>query len=285
MESSHNIIEQEINELKRIILINQEMVNTPFVANTTIEKWEKSLETLTINCIYKSYSIIELCNGFTMECYKKANNIFSYDLTSINLILRGLLENYLTLDYLYFNTLSKEEQIFRVKLWEVSGLIARGRLNFDRYKEMNSNLRKLIEDKLKGERDSIDRIMDEVKAMPQYSTLSKKQIEKLESFGLPRIRSWSQLIKSSSLNTAFFQNTYSLLCNNAHSEFLSVLQIGQTNPVITLNSITLILTKTKLINCMIIKKMIQKFKSCEIVYNTLPLNETEIIKAYYNAAS
>ncbi len=284
MKNSHYIIEQDIIELKRIILINQEMVNTPFVANTTIEKWEKSLETLTINCIYKSYSIIELCNGFAMEFYKKTDTIFSYDLTSINLIARGLLENYLTLDYLYFNTIPIDDQIFRVKLWEVSGLIARGRLNFDRHKELNGNIRKFIEDKLKSERDAIESIMNELKAMPQYLTLTQPQIRKLESFGLPRIRSWSQVIKSSSLNTDFFQNAYSLLCNNAHSEFLSVLQISQTNPAVNLNSIISVLTKTKLLNCMLIKKMVQKFKSCEIVYNTLPLEETVMIETYYNAA-
>jgi len=163
-------------------------------------------------------------------------------------------------------------------------LIARGRLDFERHKEIGSDIRKMIEDKLKNEKVAIDKIMLEIKAMPQYSTLSNKQIGSLNNYGLPRTKSWSQIIENSTLNTSFFQNAYSLLCNNAHSEFLSILQISQTDPFHTLNNITQALRTVKLIDCLLIKKMTKKFKSCEIIYNSFSSTDLQIIESYSNVA-
>src|SRR5690606_26004384 len=99
------------------------------------------------------------------------------------ILTRALIENYITLCYLYKNDLPKEEKLYRYKLWEVSGLISRQKWTAI---EINSIEKKEAENLI------VNNIMTEIESLPEYSLLDKSKLNKLKKFGLPRIESWNE---------------------------------------------------------------------------------------------
>lgn len=70
------------------------------------------------------------------------------------------MEVFLTLEYLYFNDLTRDEQIFRYNLWRTSGFITR--------QNFLENLNKEFTEKLERKRKEIEQLKIEIKKSPYY---------------------------------------------------------------------------------------------------------------------
>ena len=178
---------------------------------------------------------------------------------------RSIIECFLTLEYLFFNNLSREEQLFRYNLWRISGFVSR-----QNFKE---NLQKSFKEKLLREKKEIETLKLEIKKSKYYSTLEKQHLWKLDTFGLPRIISWSTLLENSVLKKELFESIYKLYSNYAHSEFISIIQINEgslhKSNEFNVSNISSNLFLARIINCITITLLKEKFECTSLAYETI----------------
>lgn len=226
MENEHlsEDIGNHLEILNSMTTVLADLVDSLAVAKVKLEptqNWMYHSQTLVIKIIFHVHSMISLSDGFKITPkYILAREINVRDSASILILCRAVIESYITLCYLYNNEHSLEEKIFRYKLWELSGLISR--------QNLTGSTPELVEKKIQ-EKEVIDRILREIKNMPEYSSLDKKRLNQLRGYGLPRIDSWQSLIKQSNLKDEILSGMYSLASNYAHSEYLAILQLSQSN--------------------------------------------------------
>lgn len=260
-------LKENQDSLKTIIETLSDLVESLAQAKVKTLNWKYHSQTLVNKIIFTSYSIIKLSEGYVIRSYKKQDlRVDVTDYQSIYILTRALIENYVTLCYIYNNDLSEEEKLFRYKLWEVSGLISRQKFSG----QSIDYQRKKQEEKV-----TIEKIMKEIKGMEEYAKLDKNRLNKLSTYGLPRLDSWQQLIRNSNLRKDLIGNCYSLFSNYAHSEYLSIIQVQQSSlnskNMDNISSVQLSLTVVRIINSMSINYYVTHFKAAELVYNTFPL--------------
>lgn len=226
-----------------------------------LPSWKYYSNSLIHKLIFTSNSIIKLSEGFEMISYDKLHRIYIIDFSSMYILTRVIIENFLTLDYIFINKLPDEQKFFRFKVWEMAGLMTR--------QNFSSEDSDFLEMK-KKEKAVIDEIYNQIKQMPDFKNLNSKQLNSLNKFGLPRINSWHQLINESGLNKSVFSTTYSLFSNYAHSEYLSILQIQQSSmasdDIENLNRIKQCFAVVRIINSLVIKWILSEFPTSGIVY-------------------
>ena len=259
-------LKEDQDSLKTIIQTLSDLVESLAQAKVNTINWKYHSRTLVNKIIFTSYSIIRLSEGYVMRSYKNKDlQIEVTDYQSVYILTRALIENYVTLCYIYNNDLPEEEKLFRFKLWEVSGLISR-----QNFSGGNEDYQKKKEE----EKVTIDKIMKEITGMEEYSRLDKNKLNKLSTYRLPRLDSWQLLIKKSNLRKEIIGNCYSLFSNYAHSEYLSIIQVGQSSMnsknIDNIDCIKLSLTVVRVINSMTIHYYATHFKAAELVYNTFP---------------
>lgn len=261
-----------------IVDTTAEMINTVFEAKIQFPQWKVYIETLIFKLIFNSYTLINLSKGFSVSIKKELKGDV-IDYSSMFTLTRTLIENYLTLYYIYIEPKSESEKIFRFKLWEASGLISRQNYNLPNSK---SDLYDKAKQTKENERQIIEKIMQEIKEMEEFNKLEKKELNKLKSYGLPRIDSWHTLIDKSNLKKEFFGVLYSLFSNYSHSEYLSILQIKLSSYSIknehTLSNTRLCLNIVKILNSLTIDYLVKDFKSVELIYNTKPISITKSVE-------
>ncbi|MFB0924610.1 MAG: DUF5677 domain-containing protein, partial [Vicingaceae bacterium] len=156
-----------------------------------------------------------------LEIYNSNEKIDIIDTPSIFILTRSIIETFLTLEYLYFDNIDHSEKDFRFKLWRVSGFMSR--------QAFVETVSEIHLEKLKKEEKLIEEIKREIKTSPFYPSLKSNHLWKLDKFGLPRLKSWGNLIENSSLKSDKFKKIYSLYSNYAHSEYLAMMQINEGN--------------------------------------------------------
>lgn len=263
-EGSH---EENLHSLTELVQVLGDLVEGVALAKVKTGKFDYHLQTLVNKIILTSYSIIHLCRGYEIKSHKNPElkvNVIDYPTSFVT--CRALIENYLTLCYIYNNDLAEDERLFRYKLWEVSGLISRQSFDTSQFQENQQ--------KKQDEAKVIETILKEIENMPEYSTLGKQQKKKLDTYGLPRIESWHNLIDESDLKPEMFKQIYSYYSSYAHSEYISILQISQANlnaqSKSNIEMIKTTLSVVRIVTCLSIKFYSKRFKSAEIVFNTLP---------------
>lgn len=261
-------LKENQDSLKKILETLSDLVDSLAQARVKTVSWKYHSQTLVNKIIFTSYSIIKLTEGYIIKSFKEKDlQVDITDYQSIYILTRALIENYVTLCYIYNNDLSEEEQLFRFKLWEVSGLISRQNFSGE-----NEDYQKKKEE----EKTTIDRINSEIKGMDEYIKLDKNKLNKLFTYGLPRLDSWQQLIRKSNLKKELIGNCYSLFSNYAHSEYLSIIQVAQSSMNSknseNVSSIQLSLTVVRIINSMAVHYYVTHNKTAEIVYNTFPVS-------------
>jgi hypothetical protein len=254
--------------LDLIIKANGDIVQSLYDAKPTLGIGEVYIESLLIKIIITSKSILQLSNGTNISTINHPNEIQLIDRTSLYILARSLIEAFLTLEYLYFNNLNREEQIFRYNLWRISGFQSR--------QNYSENMKIEFVKKLESEKKEIEKLKNEIQQTEYYSKLKKQDLWKLDNFGLPRVLSWSKLLENSILKSSLFSKVYGLYSNYAHSEFISVIQInegnlGKSNEFNISSSInTLNIVRT--LNCVSILLLTEKFDCAKEAYDKLDQN-------------
>jgi len=259
-------LEENRTSLKNLIKTLAEIIEAVGDAKVQIPSWKYHAQTLVGKIIFTSYSILSLSNGYEYGFFKRTEKTQITDHTSMFVLTRALIENYVTFCYIYNNSLSDEEKIFRFKLWEVSGLISR--------QTWGDTTNEEVLKKKEAERLLIEKILLEIQNIPEFQNLDKRELSKLQKHGLPRLYNWHELIEMSELRKEMFAVIYSYFSTYAHSEYLSILQLSQASlnsqhPA-NISNVQLSLGIVRMIISMSIDFYVTNFKSAEIIFNTFP---------------
>ncbi|AUC79933.1 hypothetical protein CW736_11420 [Nonlabens sp. MB-3u-79] len=273
-EASSLNLSSLIPSLEKVLQENAFVVQSFYDAKPKLGIGELYQETLLIKIIFTSRSILELSKGIEFGILNRKERPLIIDRTSLYILTRSVIESFLTLEYLYFNNLSREEQIFRYNLWRISGFMARQ----DFVKTKNEEFLSKIE----REKVEIQELKKTIKTSPYYSKLKKQQLWKLDNYGLPRIMSWSALLNQSILKTDIFEKVYKLYSNYAHSEFIAMIQLneGKMSKSDSFNTETTVTTlnNIRVINCVSIISFINKYKFSKDKYMEIDESSRYVIE-------
>lgn len=142
-----------------------------------------------------------------------------FDLASLNIISRAMIENFLVFYYVFSEPQNEDEKDFRYLVYWISGLIERQNYPIE------SPQGKII---LVNEKKVIDKIIKRLENNSFYNNLGNKQKDKILIRGEWRFKSWSDIALSAGLNESNSKAFYKFLCGYAHSGSLSLQQIHQT---------------------------------------------------------
>lgn len=98
------------------------------LTGTQINKKELNWKPLSCDILFKftmnAITLSNILNGskFITEILKKPSKLIFYDISSIFVLLRELLENYLTFNYLFIHAKSSKDIDMRVNLFKYKGL-------------------------------------------------------------------------------------------------------------------------------------------------------------------
>lgn len=225
------------------------------------------LETLIHKLIFTANSIINLTNGCPLEVPSKQYSVTIIDNPSIKILLRSAIECLLTIEYLYFDDISEDEKIFRFKLFEHSGLLSRQQY-------ANTYTVKEHREKSAKEKERIYLLEHEITSSHYYKSIPKNKRGNFRKYGIPRVKTWDNLIKESRLSPVIFTKSYTLLTNYAHSEFISLIQINEgkhgnldkdsiDNAEISLEHLRFILSTG-------LKLIVEKYNSSKNIFDKYP---------------
>jgi hypothetical protein len=252
------------NSLNEIIILQGFLIQTVYELKPNLREGEVYIETLITKLIFTSKSVLRLSKPQDLEIHNSQNKIEIIDTPSIFILTRSIIETFLTLEYLYFNICSDSEREFRFKIWRVSGFMSR--------QAFANKVSGIHFEKLKREEQLIEEIKKEIKLSPFYSALKSQDLWKLDTFGLPRLKSWGNLLKSSRLKSEMFEKIYSLYSNYAHSEYLAMIQINEgslnKNDPRNISSAETAILFVQMINSITILLLKERFKELEEQYKT-----------------
>lgn len=154
---------------------------------------------------------------FFSRIIKKPNKLKFYDISSIFVLLRELLENYLTFNYLFINSKSSKDIDLKISLYKYRGLQRR-----QNYQLIPNNHQTIIKEKIE-----LEKLKKRILNNPSKNNYDKiKNWEKfLESANKNKLFTWTEMIENSKLDTDYFVSLWALFSNYAHSEYISIIQI------------------------------------------------------------
>lgn len=244
--------------------------------NPKLEFGEAYIETLLTKILLATKTALQISKGQNLKVLDKEIQVI--DISSLYVIARTILECFLTIEYLFINEVSQDERNFRFKLWKIAGFLMR--------QQAINETNELYTAKIESEKAEIEKLKLEVKESEFYENLSKHEIWKLDTFGIPRTISWSKLLNESSINNNLLDGYYKLYSNYAHSEFVSILQLNQINLNIsdktTIENTTSTLNNIRIINCVAINLFLRKFENSKIIYNRFD-EKTKYIINFWNS--
>lgn len=161
-------------------------------------------------------SIRTLTPGLRLRYKNRENEISA--LASISVLIRASIENFSMFHHIYRESNDPQDTYFKFWSWFREGLISRQRLTVKHYPE-----------KLKVEKEEIDRILNEVREYPLYQALTKKQKDKYRSEGAWCFSSKRTLLESAGFSKPLANNCYNFFSSYAHPTSGSHLQTAQAD--------------------------------------------------------
>lgn len=277
-----NSVPDTFEGLELITKAGTELIQSIYDSKPILGEGEVFIETLFFKILITTKSIIELGKGTKVSALTKESSVKLLDFPSINVLTRSIIEAFLTLEYLFFNDLDEEERKFRFNIWRISGYKSRQSF-FEKSQNLNNEE---VNQKLNEEFEEIERLLKIIKKSPQYNTINKHSLWKLDKFGLPRLVSWQKLLERSILKTNVFEIPYKLYSNYAHSEFISLIQMNGSDTLnkgsqINNHHILNALRVVKMINCVAIVSFKNNFDFAEEVFEKYD-EETKTMILFWN---
>lgn len=182
--------------------------------NEKIDYWQHPLEAQCFKLSCHTASLVKLLSKSELAYDSKLIEIL--DVSSVNIIGRAIIENYLTLFHFHFDEIDGHQKEFRFLIYAISALKNRQKFTPLNQENMSQRDRDLIE---------IGKFTNQLKNNTYFLNLPlKKQKHYLNTKEAIQFK-WIELLDDSDLKPELFKDTWKLLSNYAHSEFLSVLQI------------------------------------------------------------
>ncbi len=277
-QSKSKNLEVRLREFQEFIATLISLTDDLHTDKVKTEYWKPFLEIQLAKFSMHSASLAYLFKG-TPITNSKTGKEFKYpDLSSIFLIMRAQIENYLMFYYLNVQPQSFEEGELRYFFYELSGLSHRQ--NYEAIKEEHIS-KKADESKL------IEQIIEKIKNNKYFQSLSIQKQNHLLSTTPPRIMGLEKLIENSHLDTQLFLGNWKLYSNYAHSEMIGSIQIkAYVNKPEELQKTLFHNVEQAIIpTCVMIKDLTQLFKTTESKYNAFPLELKTKIDFWWQAGT
>lgn len=250
-----------IKDLKEFIWVLNHLTDCLHTYQTRLKPYQENLEILLVKIGFHGSTLAQLFNGSDIISHKK-KIIKLPDLSSIYVLVRGLIENYFMLYYLNFDPKNDEQGVFRILLYEASGL------NNRQSYEVRS---KIGIEKKKTEKEKLEKIKEIILKNNYFNSLPEKKQKELIKKLPSRELGFEQLIKEIGISSKEFLLLWKLSSNYAHSEYLSSIQLTDYFKQSEELKETLfsVLNQTLIVFALLIKDLVRNFKAIELTYNTL----------------
>ncbi len=206
-----NSLLQSLVETNKLIVTLSDSFHTDKVQ---FRVWKEHLEILLLKYSFHSSTLVKLIEGTEVSDLNNETKIFQ-DIPSIRVILRAIIENYLTLKYLFFDPETDSIGEFRYYLYQISGLNSRQKFDVygEQFKEQSEREKqKIIE---------LEKLISENDYFKNLDNKTQKNILKTKS---AREFGWEKMIENSDLKSDFFKPIWKLFSNTAHSELIGAIQ-------------------------------------------------------------
>ncbi|MGN7785829.1 hypothetical protein ACTJIJ_14980 [Niabella sp. 22666] len=272
-------LEALISDLDLVNKAFNEVIFSLYVNTPDVVYGESLIEPLSTKMALATKSILELTKGSSPETATQIGIVVRVDYASINVLARSVIEAFLTAEYLFYNDLSQEERNFRFIIWRLSGY--KSRKSF--FSGHEDRIPDSVKEKLSDEDNQINSLLEQAKSYPYFDLIKKNDKWKLDAYGIPRLKSWSDLLNESILRSDQFLIPYRQYSNYAHSEFISLIQMQDPdafNKGTDINSLHLknALHTVLCINCVAIDQLSYKFKNTREAYTKLNENQRMLIE-------
>lgn len=269
-DGDRQIIKNDISEMLDVLGY---LLNILVERNTVKETYKYPIGTLINKFVIHIYNIITLMDGTVIKSnyLKFEKNIF--DISSIYILTRSVIENYLTFFYLYVQPSNDQEIFFRYQLFELAGLNSRQRFNA----EHDEHVRLKEEEK-----ERILELENTVYNHTLFLKLNKRTRDNLMGRKSARIFSWTALFNEADLNINLFKPGWMLYSEFAHSEYVSQIQLNGylTEELSSKKSCDLTSNILLSIVSVLIIDLTQIFEDVEERFNSLNNDVKEVVKFF-----
>lgn len=200
------------------------IVNTIAEEKIQIPIYKKKIETLIFRYTITAKTCLALLEGTKLDSthFEKGSTVI--DIPALYMLTRSLMENYLTIFYLFIQENNNEKIIeYRNLIYEISTLHHR-----QSFQLQSIPIPLAIERKMAEEAKVIKVMEKAIKANIEFQKLDHKIQKKVLNSPAHRkpsmLLSWKILFEQSKLNNDKFHHLWRIYSNYAHSEYLSVMQ-------------------------------------------------------------
>jgi len=226
-------------------------------------------ETITSKFLFQSYSIKKLLEGMNVKPGIEQLDVSIVDISSIYILIRSQIENYLTYFYLYKDPKTDEEAEFRFLLYKIAGLTARQK-------------QKAIQDtsiKIKqNEKEELEQLLIDLKNNKYFIHLRPRTQKHILRNKPSKLKNWGDLLTESHLSEDLSRIWYQY-SNHAHSEYYSMMQIRaiQEDTSSTFSTRNLILFVSLVLISLFIVDYKNFHKEIEKRFNSFPEDDRDVI--------
>ncbi len=214
-ESKTNLEYSEI--IKKKIGILLELMESLVEEKISTDGWKGWSESLIQKMSIHSVTLLDLFKGTFLPFGKDKKQLLLFDKPSILVLLRTILECYLTFYYLHIDEVTDEEKKFRLTVWRYAGLKQRSKFVLTSNEAIQKQL---------NEKELVDKLNNEIKESMFITQFDSRDTKEIMSGRKPRLNhTWLSLVEKSGLRLNLFKNLYSYKSSYSHSEFVSILQI------------------------------------------------------------
>jgi hypothetical protein len=203
-------------DYKEIVWALERVNYSLFEFRTPLKGFQDQLEVLVLKFVQINYTLAHLLNGTPMyDPRDRKTTVTAVDVSSIYVLLRAVIETYLTIFYLNFQVTEQHQANFRNLLYRYSGI---GR------RQSFPLTSKKAKSKLEFEKIQLQELRGHIEGNEYFKTLKKeKQIQLLTKYEAKEM-SWTELINSRGIKSMKFLAVWKLLSNHAHAEYLGTIQ-------------------------------------------------------------
>jgi hypothetical protein len=181
------------------------------------EEWRRSGQTLLIKAYRHLESLGRLSRGVPSTPWNASSSVY-IDHASVAVLARAVFEAYILFHYIFVDG-TADDQLFRYRVWKLSGLIERGRMaGISRIAAERQRI--LDEDRLE-----IDDCLVHIRSDKRYLDLGKAAQKKVEHGDFKMGKRFSELAQRAGLPRKYAADAYNHFCEYAHSGPVSTYQI------------------------------------------------------------
>lgn len=232
------------------------------------------IDTLLTKFIFHSNTIYHLLNGLDLEIKDLKVKAKIIDIPSLYVLLRALLENFLIMDFIYCQTCSQEETLFRYNNWLYFGYLNR--------QSVPATMETTIKTK-ETDYKEIQRLKLLIQNSKFFTCLSPRLQKRVIDQGDDRLgRSWGQIMLASGFQKQIMSSFYKFVSSYAHTSSGSIFNISKLKAGYSPDHhlANWIVSFSKVILAKFIIRFKEQIKTVDIKYNMLNDHKRTLIEFY-----